>query len=173
LDSELFLEVSGRDNVCGGLSFDEERSPHALSLASGPFAGFFFWSRTWVEPAIGGSFAPASLCRAIKRACTLATSGFFTLRPPVPWLYPSGTLEATSFHETQLLKSTLERLVDFDRINASNIRFSVKPIHTMASLWTSLPAARFNSLPYLVHRFKDCTNRYCTNEQYQQCKRNH
>ena len=31
---------------------------------------------------------------------------------------------ATSFYETKLLKSTLERLVDFDRINAGEMRLS-------------------------------------------------
>src|SRR5690349_6835757 len=44
--------------------------------------------------------------------------GFFALRKPAPWLYPNGALEATSFYETKLLTSTLERLVDFDRINS-------------------------------------------------------
>jgi NTE family protein len=56
-------------------------------------------------------------------------SGFFTLRQPVPWLHPDGALEATSFYETKLLKSTLERLVDFDRINASDMRFSVGAVN--------------------------------------------
>jgi NTE family protein len=45
-------------------------------------------------------------------------SGFFTARPLSPWLQPSGTLEATSFYDTRELKRTLERLVDFDRLNA-------------------------------------------------------
>jgi len=56
-------------------------------------------------------------------------SGFFTLRQPAPWLHPSGALEATSFYETKLLKSTLERLVDFDRINASEMRLSVGAVN--------------------------------------------
>ena len=56
-------------------------------------------------------------------------SGFFTLRQPAPWLQPNGTLEATSFYETKLLKSTLERLVDFDRINAGQMRFSVGAVN--------------------------------------------
>ena len=55
--------------------------------------------------------------------------GFFTLRQPAPWLHPNGALEATSFYETKLLKSTLERLVDFDRINARAMRFSVGAVN--------------------------------------------
>jgi NTE family protein len=56
-------------------------------------------------------------------------AGFFTLRQPAPWLHPYGALEATSFYETKLLKSTLERLVDFDRINAGEMRFSVGAVN--------------------------------------------
>jgi len=52
-------------------------------------------------------------------------NGFFTARPLSPWLQPSGTLEATSFYDTRELKRTLERLVDFDRLNAGLLRFSV------------------------------------------------
>ena len=55
--------------------------------------------------------------------------GFFTLRQPAPWMNPGGALEATSFYETKPLKSTLERLVDFDRINAGEMRFSVGAVN--------------------------------------------
>lgn len=51
--------------------------------------------------------------------------GFFMPRLPIPWLQPAGTLEATSYYDSSELKATLERLVDFDRINAGEIRFSV------------------------------------------------
>ncbi|WP_445505322.1 patatin-like phospholipase family protein [Microvirga sp. G4-2] len=36
---------------------------------------------------------------------------------------PDGAHEATSFYETKLLKSTLKRLVDFERINTGAMRF--------------------------------------------------
>jgi predicted acylesterase/phospholipase RssA len=51
------------------------------------------------------------------------------LRQPAPWLHLDGALEATSFYETKHLKSTLERLVDFDRINAGVMRFSVGAVN--------------------------------------------
>ena len=38
-------------------------------------------------------------------------------------------MEATSFYETTLLKATLERLVDFDRINSGEMRFSVGAVN--------------------------------------------
>ena len=55
--------------------------------------------------------------------------GFFALRQPAPWLHPGGCLEATSFYETKLLKATLEQLVDFDRINSGEMRFSVGAVN--------------------------------------------
>ena len=62
-------------------------------------------------------------------ALIAGAAGFFTLRQPAPWLHPNGALEATSFYETKHLKSTLERLVDFDRINAREMRFSVGAVN--------------------------------------------
>src|SRR5258708_14870178 len=55
--------------------------------------------------------------------------GFFAPRLPVPWLQPAGTLEATSYYDSAQLKVTLERLVDFDRINAGPMRFSVGAVN--------------------------------------------
>ena len=51
--------------------------------------------------------------------------GFFTPRfPPAP-LWPSGTPQSVSYYDTAPLKRTLERLVDFDRINDLKTRLSV------------------------------------------------
>jgi NTE family protein len=55
--------------------------------------------------------------------------GFFTGRPLTPWLQPAGTIEATSFYDTADLKRTLERLVDFDRLNAGLTRFSAGAVN--------------------------------------------
>jgi hypothetical protein len=52
-------------------------------------------------------------------------SGFFRTRPVGPWFQTAGTIEATSFYDTADLKRTLERLVDFDRVNAGGARLSV------------------------------------------------
>ena len=52
---------------------------------------------------------------------------------PAPACLPGcsrrGALEATSFYKTELLKSTLEQLVDFDRINEGEMRFSVGAVN--------------------------------------------
>jgi NTE family protein len=55
--------------------------------------------------------------------------GFFKPRIPPPYLAPPGTVEATSWYDTTALRSTLERLVDFDRINAGEMRFSVGAVN--------------------------------------------
>ena len=55
--------------------------------------------------------------------------GFFRPRfPPAPF-QPRGSLEAISYYDTAPLKSTLERLVDFDRINSGPVRLSVGAVN--------------------------------------------
>ena len=55
--------------------------------------------------------------------------GFFTPRMPPPFLHPPGAAEAISFYDVAPLKATLERLVDFDLINQSAMRFSVGAVN--------------------------------------------
>ena len=55
--------------------------------------------------------------------------GFFKPRfPPAPF-QPRGSLEAISYYDTAPLRETLERLVDFDRINAGAVRLSVGAVN--------------------------------------------
>jgi NTE family protein len=56
-------------------------------------------------------------------------SGFFTPRLPPPYLYPPGSPQALSYYDTSPLRTTLERLVDFDRINDGGMRFSVGAVN--------------------------------------------
>lgn len=44
--------------------------------------------------------------------------GFFRPRLLNPWFHPPGTIEATSYYDTRPLRATLERYVDFDRLNS-------------------------------------------------------
>jgi NTE family protein len=63
------------------------------------------------------------------RALFSGAAGFFAPRPLTPWLWPEGTIEATSYYDTNLLKATLERLIDFDRINSDATRLSVGAVN--------------------------------------------
>lgn len=63
------------------------------------------------------------------RALSLGAPGFFAPRPLTPWLSPQGAIEATSYYDIRPLRSTLERLVDFDRINNGAMRFSVGAVN--------------------------------------------
>ncbi|HXD46149.1 MAG TPA: patatin-like phospholipase family protein [Pseudolabrys sp.] len=85
--------------------------PHGSFLAPGD-AG-----RKWLNQAEAG----LTLMRGVP--------GFFKPRFPGPWLHQDGTLGATSVYDTAELKSTLERLVDFDRINAGPLRLSVGAVN--------------------------------------------
>jgi NTE family protein len=62
-------------------------------------------------------------------ALMFGVAGFFTPRFPPPPLQPPGTLSAISYYDTAPLKATLERLVDFDLINAGDIRLSVGAVN--------------------------------------------
>lgn len=56
---------------------------------------------------------------------TFGVPGFFRPRIPPALLWPPGTTQSQSYYDTAPLRATLERLVDFDRINASETRLSV------------------------------------------------
>ena len=49
---------------------------------------------------------------------------------------PSGSENAQSFYDVSPLKETLERLVDFDRINSGEMRFSVGAVNVRSGNFT-------------------------------------
>jgi len=56
---------------------------------------------------------------------TFGVPGFFTPRFPPALLWPQGSPQSQSYYDTAPLRATLERLVDFDRINDLKTRLSV------------------------------------------------
>jgi NTE family protein len=56
---------------------------------------------------------------------TFGVPGFFTPRIPPPAIWPVNGATSLSYYDTSPLKKTLERLVDFDRINDIKCRLSV------------------------------------------------
>jgi NTE family protein len=93
-------------------------------------AGAFAWPLNvlaewsgWMPPNLALNDGMAAL--SALGALTHGQRGFFTPRPLPPLAYANGTAGATSFYDTAPLKTTLERLVDFDRINSGTVRLSV------------------------------------------------
>jgi NTE family protein len=77
-----------------------------------------------------GDFARGLLNQAHAFATLMdGATGFFTPRPVPPFFSSAGSIEAESFYEVSPLRATLERLVDFDRINAGTMRFSVGAVN--------------------------------------------
>jgi NTE family protein len=65
---------------------------------------------------------------------SFGVAGFFRPRFPPPYLLPAGVAGATSFYDTSPLRTTLERLVDFDRINAKETRLSLGAVNVKTGL---------------------------------------
>jgi NTE family protein len=92
--------------------------------------GLWDWSGSWF-PDWAQSDQTRSLLNQMSAnlAASFGAAGFFSARGAMPWLQPGGSLGATSFYDTKSLKHTLERLVDFDRLNAGITRYSAGAVN--------------------------------------------
>ena len=93
-----------------------------------------FWSKIadrkiWHYTPEGDFFRDLRNQTSAYLAMTLGQPGFFKPRAVNPWFAPTGAEGATSFYETGELRATLERLVDFDRINSGETRLSVGAVN--------------------------------------------
>jgi NTE family protein len=66
---------------------------------------------------------------AATRALFQGQPGFFKPRFPSPLWSPFSGDAATSFYDTAPLQRTLERLIDFDRLNSGDVRVSVGAVN--------------------------------------------
>lgn len=82
-------------------------------------------SRYWPD-ALMGPFADAQRAASSMSALVNGQPGFFQPHPAFSWF---GASKLTSYYDTAPLKTTLERLVDFDRINAREIRLSLGAVN--------------------------------------------
>ncbi|MGH6877522.1 MAG: patatin-like phospholipase family protein [Rhizomicrobium sp.] len=62
-------------------------------------------------------------------ALTTGVAGFFKPRLPPPFFDAPGSAGATSFYDTSPLLASLDRFVDFDRINAGTTRISIGAVN--------------------------------------------
>jgi NTE family protein len=72
---------------------------------------------------------------------------FFTPRTPSPLFWPFQNVDAMSHYDVAPLKATLERLVDFDRINAGDIRFSVGAVNVRTGNFTYFDSTTHHITP--------------------------
>jgi NTE family protein len=77
---------------------------------------------------------------------TFGARGFFTPRVPPAPLWPTGSPEAQSYYDTSPLRRTLERLVDFDRINDLKTRLSVGAVGVTSGNFRYFDNIEFNRL---------------------------
>ena len=93
-----------------------------------------FWELV-TEPVGTTSLAFAGFDRGVQNrnsalmAAVFGAPGFFAPRmPPAPF-QPPGSVAAISYYDTGPLRTTLERLVDFDRVNSGGTRLSVGAVN--------------------------------------------
>jgi NTE family protein len=77
---------------------------------------------------------------------TFGVPGFFTPRfPPAP-VWPPGSPQSQSYYDTAPLRATLERLVDFDRINDLKTRLSVGAVGVTSGNFTYFDNFEFKKI---------------------------
>ena len=96
-------------------------------LASQPHDGG--WSSFWSDMLNGDAARGWVNQLSAGEIMAKGVPGFFQPRVPPPFLMPAGVAGSTSWYDTSALRQTLERLVDFDRINARTMRFSVGAVN--------------------------------------------
>lgn len=104
-----------------------------------------FWQRV-VLPAFANPFLPPGLLSTSTwspwNALLLGQAGLYTPRSIADWLGP-----VVSIYDTASLRSTLEHLVDFDRINAGSIRLSVGATEVESGAFTVFDSAEITLRP--------------------------
>jgi len=144
-----------------------------------------FWEEITAPSSLRPVLSSAKTCDHRRtgslNALMFGQPGFSAPRPAMHWLFG-----VTGFYDTSALKNTLKRLIDFDRINAREIRFSVTavnvrtgnlacfdnaeitigPEHVMASAalppasrqWRSMASATGMAVSSVTRRCNTCWN---------------
>ena len=109
-----------------------------------------FWEEVTAQTNLLPSMPNGSLAIRRKKSGALTAlmfgqPGFFTPRAPKDWLSPGNLL---SYYDTTVLKTTLERLVDFDRINCTkDMRLSVGAVNVRTGQFSYFDSAKMTIRP--------------------------
>jgi NTE family protein len=95
-------------------------------------------------PALSGTTLGNHRCTSSLNAIMFGQPGFFAPRWPMHWVLGA---KPTSYYDTSALKDTLERLVDFDRINARETRFSVAAVNVRTGNFAYFDNAQMTTPP--------------------------
>jgi NTE family protein len=92
----------------------------------------------WGQVAGGWGLAPFDFAQPMRAmlngasaawGAAMGVSGLYAPRFPPTFWQPPGTEAALSFYDSAPLRQSLERLVDFDRINSGDVRLSVGAVN--------------------------------------------
>ncbi len=78
---------------------------------------------------------------------TLGQPGFFKPNAVSPWLSPRGARTATAFYDTEPLRDTLLRLVDFDLLNSGAVRFAAGAVNVLDGNFAYFDSTQIEILP--------------------------
>jgi NTE family protein len=100
---------------------------------------------SWWLPGLSGRLAASQRDASAFAAMMYGQPGFFAPRAPLEWL---ASIKPTSFYDTKALKGTLERLVDFDRINhQKTMRISVGAVNVRTGRFAYFDSAEIAIRP--------------------------
>jgi NTE family protein len=104
-----------------------------------------FWDVSLSPSALGGALAAWQRRTSALTALMFGRPGFFVPRPMQDWLLPGKLI---SYYDTAALKGTLERLVDFDRINnANDMRVSVGAVNVRTGQFAYFDSTKITIRP--------------------------
>ena len=125
INAAIIAGNAERDRVERLHTFWDQITSHGAATAW-PLDMLSMWS-AWLPPSnvLSSGLAATSALGSLG----FGQSGFFAPRSTSPLLLGNGSAQATSFYDTSPLRQTLERLVDFDRINHGQVRLSVGAVN--------------------------------------------
>jgi predicted acylesterase/phospholipase RssA len=106
-----------------------------------------FWERITAPslwPVLSGAVGGHHRRTSSLNSLIFGQPGFFAPRPALHYLL---SVQPTSFYDTSELKSTLEQLVDFDRINTGELHFSIGAVKVRSGDFINFDNAKMTIRP--------------------------
>ena len=110
-----------------------------------------FWNRVssrLIFPPLSNDNVSRKIFNEASAAVVASTGapGFFEPRLPPAVVMPPGTIEAIGLYDTSPLRATLLELVDFDRLNSGDIRFSIGAVQVCTGNMKYFDTARGDTI---------------------------